>query len=59
MMRKTTIKMLGFIINASLISPLSSKLNALVMPHPGHGMPNRSFVGHTKMLTLKNLLTQV
>lgn len=51
--------MLGFIINASLISPLSSKLNALVMPHPGHGMPNRSFVGHTKMLTLKNLLTQV
>lgn len=40
---------LGFIQNAPIMSLCNSKRHALVMPHPGHGMPNRILVGHKIM----------
>lgn len=49
MTNKAKTSMFGFIQNAPIMSLCNSKRQALVIPQPGHGMPNRILVGHKVM----------
>ena len=46
------IRMFGFMVTAATMSPLSKRLKALVIPHPGQGIPNAHLVGHRRIFTL-------
>ena len=54
-----TSMILGFIRTAANKSPSKQSFTALVIPHPGQGIPQSIFVGHRVMLRFKHLLRTI